>query len=168
MSVLVALKLPESIANTTPANPHNAPVSAQVTVIPRPVLIPQLRASPWLAAVARMALPSFVYRSSACTPAMTSRLRAMTSSCTVVRVRPPAWNVLPWLIEYETLVPPATAATPNSMMRVMPSDTMTMVIGDVPRRWNGAYTPEFSSTDPSEQAAIAASSPIQTDRPAWF
>ena len=92
----MASKLPESMAKTTPASPHSAPVSAQVIVMTRPVLIPQLRASVLLAAVARMALPSFVYRSSACTPAMTTRLSAMTTSCTVVRTRPPARNVRPW------------------------------------------------------------------------
>jgi hypothetical protein len=54
------------------------------------------------------------------------------------------------------------------MISVMPSDTMTMVIGDVPRRWNGAYTPEFTSTDPSEHAATAATRPIHTEAPAWF
>ena len=40
-------------------------------------LIPQLRASIRLAAVARIALPSLVYRSSACTPSMAARLIAM-------------------------------------------------------------------------------------------
>ena len=59
-SVAVASKLPESIANTTPARPHSAPVSAQVTVMTRSVRMPQLRASERLAAVARMALPSRV------------------------------------------------------------------------------------------------------------
>src|SRR5215470_16507904 len=54
------------------------------------------------------------------------------------------------------------------MMSVMPSDTMTMVIGDVPRRWNGAYTPEFSSTDPAEHAATATTRPSHTDVPAWL
>jgi hypothetical protein len=54
------------------------------------------------------------------------------------------------------------------MIRVMPSDTMTIVIGDVPRRWNGVYTPALSSTEPAEQAATAATSPIQTDAPAWL
>ena len=50
----------------------------------------------------------------------------------------------------------------------MPSDTMTRVIGDVPRRWNGAYTPEFTSTDPREHTATAATRPIHTEAPAWF
>jgi hypothetical protein len=59
-SVLVAPKLPASIANTTPARPHSAPVTAQVMVITRPVRMPQLRASVLLAAVARIALPSLV------------------------------------------------------------------------------------------------------------
>jgi hypothetical protein len=54
------------------------------------------------------------------------------------------------------------------MMSVMPSDTITIVIGEVPRRWNGAYTPEFSSTEPAEHTARAASRPIHTDSPAWF
>src|SRR5215469_13175923 len=54
------------------------------------------------------------------------------------------------------------------MMSVMPSDTMTMVIGDVPRRWNGVYTPEFSSTDPAEHAATATTRPSHTDVPAWL
>ncbi len=58
--MLVASKLPESIPKTTPASPHSAPVRAQVAVMTRPVLIPQLRASIRLAAVARMALPSLV------------------------------------------------------------------------------------------------------------
>ena len=115
-----------------------------------------------------MALPSLVYRSSACTPAMTTRLSAMMISCTVVRIRPPTWKVRPWLIVYETPVPPATASTPNSMISVIPSDTMTRVIGDVPRRWNGAYTPEFTSTDPREHAATAATRPSHTEAPAWF
>ena len=53
-------------------------------------------------------------------------------------------------------MPPAIACTLNSMISVMPSDTITRVIGDVPRRWNGVYTPEFTSTDPSEHAATAA------------
>src|SRR6266567_9329757 len=57
---------------------------------------------------------------------------------------------------------------PNSMMSAMPSDTITSVIGDEPRRWNGVYTTKFSSTDSSEQAAIAATSPSQTDTPDWF
>ena len=52
------------------------------------------------------------------------------------------------------------------MMRVIPSDTITIVIGDVPRRWNGVYTPEFSSTEPSEHTITAATRPIQTDSPA--
>jgi hypothetical protein len=65
-------------------------------------------------------------------------------------------------------LPPAIAATPNSMMSVMPSDTITIVIGDVPRRWNGVYTTEFTSTDPIEHAATAASRPIHTDAPAWL
>ena len=51
------------------------------------------------------------------------------------------------------------------MMRVIPSATMTIVIGDAPRRWNGVYTPEFSSTDSAEQAAMAAGSPSHTDTP---
>ena len=56
----VASKLPASIAKTTPASPHSAPVIAQVTVITRDVRIPQLRARVRLAAVARIALPSRV------------------------------------------------------------------------------------------------------------
>jgi hypothetical protein len=59
-SVAVASKLPASIAKTTPASPHSAPVSAQVTVITRPVRMPQLRARVRLAAVARIAFPSLV------------------------------------------------------------------------------------------------------------
>ncbi len=51
-------------------------------------------------------------------------------------------------------------------MRVIPSDTITIVIGDVPRRWNGVYTPELSSTEPSEHAITAATRPTQTDSPA--
>jgi len=31
----------------------------------------------------------------------------------------------PWFIVYETLVPPAMACTPNSMMRVIPRETIT-------------------------------------------
>ena len=58
--MLVASKLPASIAKTTPASPHSAPVIAQVAAITRPVLMPQLRARFRLAAVARMALPSLV------------------------------------------------------------------------------------------------------------
>src|ERR1700680_2109007 len=167
-SVDVGAKLPASIAKTTPARPHSAPVSAHVMVMTRPVLIPQLRASALLAAVARIALPSFEWRSSMCTPAMTSTLRAMTTTCTTVRIRPPAFSVDPLLMEYETLVPPTYDATPNSMMSVIPSDTITSVIADVPRRWNGVYTPEFSSTDPREQTTTAANKPIQTDKPAWL
>ena len=45
---------------------------------------------------------------------------------------------------------------------------MTIVIGDVPRRWNGVYTPEFSSTEPKEQTITATTRPSQTGRPAWF
>ena len=46
-------------------------------------------------------------------------------------------TVGPWLIVYDTLVPPAIAWVPNSMISVMPSETITIVIGDAPRRWNG-------------------------------
>ena len=56
----VASKLPASMAKTTPASPHSAPVSAQVAVITRPARMPQLRARFRLAAVARIALPSLV------------------------------------------------------------------------------------------------------------
>ena len=95
-SVLVASKLPASIAKITPARPHSAPVIAQVTVITRAVLIPQLRASVLLAAVARIALPSLVYRSSTCVPTMTSTLSPMTTSCTAVSTSPPARTDGPW------------------------------------------------------------------------
>ena len=71
---------------------------------------------------------------------MTSRERPITTSCTVENIRPPAVTGGPWLIVYDTLGPPAIACTPNSMISVMPSDTITSVIGDAPRRWNGAYT----------------------------
>ena len=58
-------------------------------------------------------------------------------------VRPAAasgrWAPASWCKRPAT--PLATACTPNSMMRVIPSDTITMVIGDAPRRWNGEYTP---------------------------
>ena len=60
MSVLEGSKVPMSIAKTVPARPHRAPVMAQVIAITRPALIPQLRASVRLAAVARIALPSLV------------------------------------------------------------------------------------------------------------
>src|ERR1022692_4429547 len=99
---------------------------------------------------------------------MTSRLSAITTSWTTLRIRPPAWKVVPWLMVYDTAVPPASAWTPNSMIRVIPSETMTIVIGEVPRRWNGVYTPEYSSTEPSEQTITAATRPTHTDRPAWF
>ena len=69
---------------------------------------------------------------------------------------------------YDTLVPPAIACTPNSMISVMPSDTITIVIGDAPRRWNGAYTPALSSTDPAAHAITATTRPSQTFSPAWL
>ena len=50
----------------------------------------------------------------------------------------------------------------------MPSETITIVIGDAPRRWNGVYTPALSSTEPAEQAATATTRPTQTFRPAWL
>src|SRR6202171_5721927 len=99
---------------------------------------------------------------------MTSTLRAMPPICPTVTTSPPARSVFPLLMAYETLVPPASACTLNSMMRVIPSETITIVIGDVPRRWNGVYTPEFSSTDPAEHTTTATTRPIHTDRPAWF
>ena len=34
--------------------------------------------------------------------------------------------------------PPATACVPNSMISVIPSETITIATGGVPRRWNGA------------------------------
>ena len=58
------------------------------------------------------------------------------------------------------------ASMPNSMISAMPSDTITIVIGDDPRRWNGAYTTRFSTTDSTAQAAIATSSASQIDTPA--
>jgi hypothetical protein len=118
--------------------PHSAPVRAQVTVTIRFVLMPQLRASERLADVARMALPSLVYLSSPCTAAITTMASPMIANWTAVSTRPPALTVGPWLIVYDTLVPPTMACRPNSMMSVMPSDTITIVIGALPRRWNGA------------------------------
>ncbi len=64
-------------------------------------------------------------------------------------------------------MPPARACTPNSMMSVIPSETMTIVIGTVPRRWNGAYTPVFSSTEPAAQAATATTRATQMFTP-WL
>ena len=61
----------------------------------------------------------------------------MITSWTVVRTRPPALRVGPWLIVYDTLVPPTIACRPNSMMSVIPSETITIVTGALPRRWNG-------------------------------
>ena len=52
------------------------------------------------------------------------------------------------------------------MMRVIPSDTITIVIGEAPRRWNGVYTPEFTSMDSSAQAMTAAGRPSHTEYPA--
>ena len=96
---------------------------------------------------------------------MTSRDSPITTNCTAVSVNPPALTDGPWLIVYETLVPPARACTPNSMMRVIPRETITIVIGAVPRRWKGAYTPALSSTDPAEQAATATTRQIQMFTP---
>jgi len=56
----------------------------------------------------------------------------------------------------------------NSMMSVIPRDTITIVIGDAPRRWNGVYTPALSSTDPTAAHAIATTRPTQMFRPAWL
>src|SRR5689334_13326758 len=99
---------------------------------------------------------------------MTSTDSPITTSCTADSTSPSAESVGPWLIEYDTLVPPAMAWVLNSMIKVMPSDTITMVIGDAPRRWNGAYTPVLSSTEPSAPAAAAATRPTQMLRPAWL
>ena len=63
---------------------------------------------------------------------------------------------------YETFVPPATACTPNSMISVMPSDTITIAVGEAPRRWNGVYTALLSSTDATAPAAIAMIRPYHT------
>ena len=95
----VASKLPASIAKTVPASPHRAPVSVQVSVITRPVRIPQLRARVRLAAVARIAFPSFVWRSRRCTPAITITDATMMPIWAPVSVMPPAWIVGPMPIE---------------------------------------------------------------------
>ena len=138
MSVLVGSKVPTSIAKTVPARPHRAPVSVHVMPMTRSALTPQHLASIRFAAVARIALPSFVYRSMAATDAITIRLIAMMMSCTVVKTRPPALKVRPWLSRYDTPTPPAIAAIPNSMISAMPRETITSVIGADPRRWKGA------------------------------
>ena len=89
--------------------------------------------------MARIALPSLVYRSSMWVPAMTSTERPITTSCTVDKHEPVRRSPTgPGSSVYDTLVPPAMACTPNSMISVIPSDTITIVIGDAPRRWNGA------------------------------
>src|ERR1700722_3193687 len=54
------------------------------------------------------------------------------------------------------------------MTSATPSETITIVIGDDPRRWNGAYTKRLSSTDSTEQATTATSIPIQTETPSWL
>jgi len=43
-----------------------------------------------------------------------------------------------------------------------------LVIGDDPRRWNGAYTTRLSRTERPAHAAIATTRPTQTDAPAWL
>ena len=65
-------------------------------------------------------------------------------------------------------MPPTIAPMPNSMMSAMPSDTITMVIGAEPRRWNGAYTTRFRTTDSTAQAAIAMTRASQIEMPAWL
>ncbi len=60
-------------------------------------------------------------------------LRAMITSCTTVSRIDPAVIVAPWLIEYETFVGPAIACVPNTRIRVIPSETITIPIGEVPR-----------------------------------
>src|SRR5665811_1744597 len=60
-SVLVAPKLPASMAKIEPAMPHSAPEIAQVTVTTWSVRMPELRARDGFAAVALIALPSRRY-----------------------------------------------------------------------------------------------------------
>jgi len=72
---------------------------------------------------------------------MTTTASPMITNWTAVSTRPSALTVGPWLIVYDTLVPPTMACKPNSMMSVIPSETITMVIGaraaSPARRWNG-------------------------------
>ena len=63
------------------------------------------------------------------------------------------------------MVGPASAWVPNTRIRVIPSDTITIPIGVVPRRWNGVYTTLLRNTDTSAPAAIPASALIQMFTP---
>src|SRR5260370_9640703 len=54
------------------------------------------------------------------------------------------------------------------MIKAMPSETITIVIGEEPRRWKGVYTTRLSSTDTTEQATMATSMATHTDTPSWL
>ncbi len=78
---MLASKVPRSIASATPASPASSPDSSHAALMTRVVGIPTLRASPASSEVARMALPSLVYRNSRCRPSRLATASPMMTSC---------------------------------------------------------------------------------------
>ena len=61
-------------------------------------------------------------------------LRPMMPICTTVSSIEPILTSLPWLSVYETFVGPASAWVPKTRISVIPRATITIAIGEVPRR----------------------------------
>ena len=86
-----ASKEPVPRPRNTPQIPHSAPETSQATVRTRSADTPQPRHSSTSSAVARIASPNRVYRSSRCTASMTTAAQPMMTSCRSLITTAPRW-----------------------------------------------------------------------------
>src|SRR5207302_10591493 len=91
---VTSLKVAVFSTRTTPAIPHRAPDMSQATSMTRSVATPQLRASPGLVAVARIALPSRVRVEIRCTASIATTEMPMIASWLAVEYIDRKYEVL--------------------------------------------------------------------------
>ena len=91
---------PSPMPRKTPHRPQSAPETSQATARVRAGETPQLRVSVTSAAVARIARPSFVIRSSRWTAAIATTATMIVVSWPLLRTTPPMLKVLSVVAAY--------------------------------------------------------------------
>src|ERR1017187_1481927 len=150
---------PSPMPRSTPHTPQSAPESSQATARVRAGETPQPRVSETSAAVARIARPSLVVRSSRWTATITTTATMIAVSWPLLRTTPPMFMVLWVLAVYARTNGPWIASRPNCTMRLIAMVTIAIPNPLEPRRRNAPTTTWPSSSEitapPAAPTAIA-------------